>query len=529
MPFKTLTHLLVILLIGNLSAAAQNNIAAIELNIQNANKEAVLILKPLQGQYFAGTRYYDSTDVSGQLNIYLELDQAGFCYLYPQYIHSAQEEWTGIQLYIEPGETYQVNLDMYDPTHQITFGGDNTIEQQLLNRSTRKWLPDELEISDWIQQYIEGKTASDIHQIWSAQRYAELAALQDLADKEQITLDFISAAQEDIAYYHAYLFQKLWAAGVVFQAEQKAEWNAYQEVVIAEKPISNPQALSSMWYHAYCEAYRLHYLEKRHAAELNQKYQSLPDFFTIQYRTYQDYFSSNIHENMLANVIFTEVNNNGSQAPVQAVYRDYLYDFQNSIYLPYLKIFFPNISNPTAQPPLTDYQLPPSVVKAETPISSVSTSERIPSSSNFPTPEGIDIIPNQEDINSLRALLQGFRGKTLYVDIWASWCGPCKEQFAKKKTLENYIKNKDIELLYISIDEDKNIENWQQDIQKYGLKGHHIRANPRLLKEVQDQFGQFGILFLPTYGIVNRYGEVVEAKAKKPSDGEALLRQLERY
>lgn len=530
MPLKTLLPLLALNLLFINNSIAQSNIAAIQIHIENAPKESILVVAPLNGKYFEGTRYYDTTDEAGNLNIYLDIPKAGFCYLYPQYIHSTTNDWTGIQLYIEPGESYQINMDMYDATNTITFGGDNVLEHDLINQHQRKWLADELEVSDWVQEYLEGKTAQEIHLEWSIQRYHELTALQELADKELITLDFVSLMQEDIAYYNAYLFQKLWTAGIMFQADQKAEWDAYQDIVIAEKPISNPNALGSMWYLAYCEAYRLHFLEQRHVAEINQKYQRIADFFTIQYQTYKDYFASNIHENILANALFTEVSNNGSQVPVQDMYRSYQSAFQNSAYLPYLKIFFPNIQAPTYTTTIEYSDSPSATVSAPnyTPPTYTASKGAV-ATVNFSSMEGVDIIPNQEQINSLSGLLQGFHGKTIYVDIWASWCGPCKKQFEKKAILENYIQDKDIELLYISIDEDKNADNWQQNIQEYGLKGHHIRANPTLLKEVQQRFGQFGILFLPAYGIVNRYGEIVEAKAKKPSDGEALIQQLEKY
>lgn len=531
MPLKTLFLFLVLNFVSISISIAQHHIATINLNIQNAPKEAILVVKPLEGKYFEGTRYYDSTDVSGQLNIYLDIKQAGFCYLYPQYIHPTDNQWAGIQLYIEPGETYQINMDRYDATNSVTFGGDNVLEHNFIQQHERRWLPDELEISDWIQQYIEGKSAQDVHLGWSIQRYHELTALRELADKELITLDFVSLMQEDIAYYNAYLFQKLWAAGVIFQADQKAEWDAYQDIVIAEKPISNPKALGSMWYLAYCEAYRLHFLEQRHATEINQKYQSIADFFTIQYQTYKDYFAPNIHKNVLANTIFTEVSTHGSQTPVQESYRDFQYAFPNNSYLPYLSIFFPNIQAPTYTISTTNSHASSShTTEQPTYIPSTDVvTKGLVATLDFATMGDIDIIPNQHQINSLNALLQGFHGKTVYVDIWATWCGPCKKQFEKKQVLENYIKDKNIELLYISIDEDKNADTWQQSIKEYGLKGHHIRANPTLLKEVQAQFGQFGILFLPAYGIVNRYGEIVESKAKKPSDGQALIQQLERY
>ena len=51
--------------------------------------------------------------------------------------------------------------------------------------------------------------------------------------------------------------------------------------------------------------------------------------------------------------------------------------------------------------------------------------------------------------------LSDFRGKAVYIDVWATWCGPCCAEIPHmEKLAAHYAKNKKIELISISLDED---------------------------------------------------------------------------
>jgi thiol-disulfide isomerase/thioredoxin len=145
---------------------------------------------------------------------------------------------------------------------------------------------------------------------------------------------------------------------------------------------------------------------------------------------------------------------------------------------------------------------------------------------NEALPNGASYVEGYEKVNSLEELLKKIPAKKLYVDVWATWCHACRDEFKYKEALYKLLAKDDIAVLYISVDKDSHDEGWKKMIGHYGLKGYHIRVNKTLYKNLSDAFSNGGGLALPWYFLVNNKGKIAVKYAAPPSDLEKLKQQL---
>lgn len=138
--------------------------------------------------------------------------------------------------------------------------------------------------------------------------------------------------------------------------------------------------------------------------------------------------------------------------------------------------------------------------------------------------ENVKFIEDFDEIDDFDELLSRFKGKRLYIDIWATWCGPCKDQFKYGKELKKMLSEKNVEILYISIDRDEYAQRWVEMIKYYGLDGSHIRVNESLRGRIYDMYG--GGISIPQYLIVDETGKIVNLNAPSPSKIDELRKKL---
>ena len=135
----------------------------------------------------------------------------------------------------------------------------------------------------------------------------------------------------------------------------------------------------------------------------------------------------------------------------------------------------------------------------------------------------IRFVEEASKINTLKELLDKMKGKPVFVDFWFSTCGPCKEQFAYSKPLEEFLKQHQVEMLYVSIDDSTMHQNWMNHIKYFDLKGWHIRTSPALRRDLGKEHG---IYYFPTYMLVDKEGNILLKRAKFPSQEEGLYEQI---
>lgn len=120
--------------------------------------------------------------------------------------------------------------------------------------------------------------------------------------------------------------------------------------------------------------------------------------------------------------------------------------------------------------------------------------------------------------------LEDLRGKYVYVDVWATWCGPCRAEIPHLKEMEKKYHGKNIEFVSISIDTKKDYEKWKKFVTEKELGGVQLFAdNDWNSKFVTD----FGITGIPRFILIDPAGNVVNANAERPSSPK-LQEQLDK-
>ena len=137
----------------------------------------------------------------------------------------------------------------------------------------------------------------------------------------------------------------------------------------------------------------------------------------------------------------------------------------------------------------------------------------------------IVFIDSFSKIQSVSALINYFKGQSLFIDLWASWCLPCRQEFLSKNSVDSFLTKHKIVRLFISVDDPKATENWKSLIYKYQLSGYHLLAGKELIKDLKQKIYKSETIDLPRYIIVKE-GKVVELNALRPSDDKKLINQL---
>ncbi|AUP79958.1 TlpA family protein disulfide reductase [Flavivirga eckloniae] len=128
-----------------------------------------------------------------------------------------------------------------------------------------------------------------------------------------------------------------------------------------------------------------------------------------------------------------------------------------------------------------------------------------------PSPKFVDYENYAGGTNSL----DDFKGKYVYIDVWATWCGPCIYQMPFLDKVEKKYHGKNIQFVTISVDERKNYEKWRAFIDKEKLDGIQLLADNAL---ESDFIKGYSIAGIPRFILIDPHGNIVNNNAPRPSD-----------
>ncbi|NLP57532.1 TlpA disulfide reductase family protein [Lutibacter sp. B1] len=125
------------------------------------------------------------------------------------------------------------------------------------------------------------------------------------------------------------------------------------------------------------------------------------------------------------------------------------------------------------------------------------------------------IFENYENFKGGKTSLSDLKGKYVYIDVWATWCAPCKAEIPYLKELESEFNGKNIEFVSISVDKDNAYETWKQMVKEKELKGVQLFADNNF---ESDFIVAYGINAIPRFILLDPDGKIVDADVYRPSD-----------
>ena len=132
---------------------------------------------------------------------------------------------------------------------------------------------------------------------------------------------------------------------------------------------------------------------------------------------------------------------------------------------------------------------------------------------------------NYPDSSGKNISLESLKGKLVYVDVWATWCGPCKAQIPFLKQLEEKYRKEDIAFVSLSIDQLKNISKWKNMIVDKKLEGIQIIADKAWRSKFVTDYVIEGI---PRFILIDKDGNLMDPMAPRPAiyvEGEMQLNE----
>lgn len=449
---------------------------------------------PINGIDFFGFTDSVQPDAAGNFQINLPLNKTAFIDLSNKYKSFGT-------LIAEPGMTYKVYIDTEAPENKFRIESQNqkgqSLYNQILNRSMIVGGHFELET----KSYIKDSIPSEIKQKLEKSKQTELEGFKQLLKDKIISKNFYNLVQTDRDYFYKGAQGSLAFINYLNSAykENKLSPVQYKELwadIFQSNPVTNPELLSSPWFYFYVENY-LRYkeliIEGIDIASL-QEFNKQGLVHTHNIANAKKYLSGPQLEYYFAAYLYYESINKNYEKELIALFEQFKKEYPASTYTHFLE--------PVIIPILAFHK------KQEEPLN-----------------EKIKFIDNAANINSVKETIKGLNGKLFYIDIWATWCGPCKAEFKDNAKLYQLLKSKNITMVYISIDKENREAQWREMSHFYNLEGNHIRANEKLDADLRNLYGNPS-LAIPWHFLTDENGNIIKKNLSGPSDIENLAKQL---
>jgi len=136
------------------------------------------------------------------------------------------------------------------------------------------------------------------------------------------------------------------------------------------------------------------------------------------------------------------------------------------------------------------------------------------------------IVDNQKYTSLKKLIADKFSNQYVFVDLWATWCKPCIQEFLNKNDLKAFLDKKNIKLLYLSIDDLPTIGTWRKLINSKKLYGYHSIASKQMIEDVQKSIYNNNTISIPRHLLIDKKGNIVDSDLPRTSDIKRLEERI---
>lgn len=374
------------------------------------------------------------------------------------------------EMFLEPGDDISLSLDtkLFDET--IKYEGTGAARNNYLAAKTLASESLNQKMRD-VFGNVTSQTAETVKTFADSVRNGQEALYTKMLAEQTVSEDFAAFEKANIISDWAYklqLFPNLYKRRAKEDAELPENYEAFWE----EIPMTNDKGLTSSSFRGIFDSYLYNKLADKESEELSAYADYLKkklDFITANY---QGEIKAYLHAATLSDVI-SEI---GGDYAAQA-YKSYM----------------------DSQPNMAHASIVSNIYESWNAIDK-----------GKPAPNFTYTSIDGEEVS-----LSDLKGKVVYVDVWATWCGPCRKEFPHAKELKKKFEgNDDIVFLYVSLDDD--VAAWEKFLADTpDLKGLHLASREGWKTSIVENYMINGI---PRYMMIDKEGNIFNANASRPSE-----------
>lgn len=490
--------ILTILVLFPLLGLAQNG--TISLQVEGGAGQSITIFSPINTQYFEASKWLDTLDAQGIVLIENDILAPGL------FVFKINRR--PYYLYVYPEASYEMMIQPDDPANQFKIvHGPNKEGQEALNRIAL----DDAGLEGEISYAQDDSFASNKERILEtiAQK---LVPFRSFYASNAIDEDFFQTVELLVENHYAHVLAKSlytdlrklvldpdslgYDRGIILKHKQ--HWEdifkfAPYDRLTSTKVLTYSGLVGYEWF--VREWYLTYFVPKFEGHFPAGGRKTIDEYWQEHYAGIKSLYKPGaLQEYLLASHIYT------------------ITTFKK--FEPFIITLFEDFSSIYPESEYTSHLLPE--------IESVkSFHEKI----NPAEDDEYQFLPDYATISTFEQLSALFPEEIVYIDLWATWCVPCKEEFQFATDLKKFLRAHDVTALYTSIDRDEADQRWKDMIKFYELAGQHLRASPLLVEDLSRLLSRSQGLTIPRY-IILKHGNVIVADALRPSSGDLLHKQI---